>query len=127
MERRGDATDVPPVAGREEGQQPDRGMLRGVRGAGKVGLLEPGVAEHTRWHRPPDRRGVQGADRQVEGLLRHHLTRGDSSLQVGDDLVRDVELTEGERAPTPGLVQPDRKSTRLQPSHYSASRMQSYD
>src|SRR3546814_11988798 len=88
MERRGDATDVPPVAGREEGQQPDRGMLCGVRGAGKVGLLEPGVAENTRWPRPPDRRGVQGTDRPVEGLLRHHLTRGDSETAVGDDLER---------------------------------------
>jgi hypothetical protein len=37
MQRRGDATDIPPIAGGDQGQQADRGMLGGVQGSGPRG------------------------------------------------------------------------------------------
>ena len=43
VQRGGDPADVPAVAGREQRQQPDRGVLGGVQRAGHVGVVDVGA------------------------------------------------------------------------------------
>ena len=73
VQRRRDAADVPPVAGGEQRQEADRGVLGGVRGTGQVGAPRARPVEDVRWHRPPDGAGLQHPLWQVERLLAEHL------------------------------------------------------
>ena len=102
VQRRGHAADVPAVAGREQRQQPDGGVLGRVRGARQVGLGEPDSVEHVRGQGPPHGGGLQGPLRQVERLLADHLAaRGDRALQERDDLVGHTHVAQGSAAPAP--------------------------
>ena len=86
--------DVPAVAGREQRQQPDRGVLGGVRRAGHVGPVEADLVERVLRRactRPP---GAQLPRRQVERRLVEHLAGADPPAQVADHLVGDVDRAE---------------------------------
>ena len=69
------AADIPPVAGRDQREQPDRRVLGGVRGAGQV---EPGcrqVRPLRGGDGPPDRAGGQPPLGQVEDILADQQAR----------------------------------------------------
>src|SRR5215469_10257940 len=69
MQVSGHAADIHAVTGREQGQQPDRGVFGGVRGPRQV---HPRLQQHVPLARrdgPPDGAGAQRARRQVEDLL----------------------------------------------------------
>ena len=102
----GDAADVPPVAGREQREQPDRGVLGGVGGSGQVGVGEAVRREQARGQRPPHRRGAQLALGQVEQLLADHLARGHPALEEGHHLVADPHLAEAQPGRSPRDVLP---------------------
>ena len=59
VQRRGDPTDVPPVAGREQRQQPDRGVLGRVRAPGTSAGPRPASAIAASESVSPDRPGAQ--------------------------------------------------------------------
>ena len=103
VQRGRDAADVPPVAGGEQRQQPDRAVLGGVGGARQVAAGDPRLVEGVVGHRPPDGRGAQRPLRQVERLLADHLAGG-PALEERDDLVGHVDLAGGEPALAPQLV-----------------------
>src|SRR3712207_8436608 len=64
--------DVPPVAGGEPRQDPDRGVLRGVRGPRQVCRGQPCLVEEGGRQRPPDRLGLQHPDRKSTRLNSSH-------------------------------------------------------
>ncbi len=63
----------------------------------------PSPASRSSRHRPPDRGRAQGARGKVERLLPEHLTAGRTPFDEGDDLLGDIDLTEGQptRPPVP--------------------------
>ena len=112
VHRGGDAADVPAVAGREQREQADRGVLGRVRGARYVGPLQPGLGQHLRRDRPPDRPGAQVARRQVQRLLAEHLAGDHALAQERHDLVGHLDGAEGQLDRSPrrarlGLEDPD--------------------
>ena len=66
VERGGHAADVPSVARRDQREEPDRGMLRGVRRTGERGRRDPCAADHRVGDRPPYRSRVEPLRREVE-------------------------------------------------------------
>ena len=84
VQRGRDAADVPAVAGGDERQQADRGVLGGVRGPGHVGRVRrpasPAAPAET-VHQTAAVRRCRG--RQVERLLAEHLAGGEPAPLVG--------------------------------------------
>ena len=109
-----DAADVPAVAGREQRQQPDRGVLGGVRRAGQVGRVEPGGLERRRRAAsttPPWCAAC--ARRQVERLLAEHLARAGAGARRNETTWWVTShLAEAQPAPAPGRVLAARRRSR---------------
>ena len=80
--------DVPAVAGGEQRQQPDRGVLGGVRRARHVGATSrPTSSSASCGERVPDGRGAQLARGQVQRGLVDELAGADPPPQVAHHLV----------------------------------------
>ena len=113
VQRGGDPADVPPVAGREQRQQPDRRVLGRVGGAGQVGRRRrPDSVEHVVGQGPPDGRGLQHPLGQVERLLADHLARGHPPLQEGHHLVGDPHVAQAQPRLAPGDRRRARRGSR---------------
>src|SRR5215203_4384890 len=81
----GEPPDVPPVAHREERQQPDKGVLRRVQGAQELDEARLGVTLRSRWQRgqgEPEAACLELRRGQVEGEDAHLMHVGDSYLLV---------------------------------------------
>ena len=102
VQRDGDAADVPAVAGGEQRQHADGGVLGGVQGAAEDLRVDPGGVELVLGDRPPHGAGAQRAGRQVELGLAQHLAGDQPAAQEGDDLVGDLDGAEAQPAVAPG-------------------------
>ena len=85
VQRRREPSDVPAIARREQRQQPDGGVLGGMRRPGDVSRGEARRGEGLLGQRPPDRTCPQGPRRQVERGLTQHPAAAQVLADVGDD------------------------------------------
>ena len=95
--------DVPPVARREQREHGDGRVLGGVQGTGHVGVRDPRLRQHLRWHGPPGAAGAEGARGQVERHLAEHLAGDQPTAQERHDLGGHLHLAvmKLHRAPAP--------------------------
>ena len=101
VQRCREPADVPAVARREQRQQPDGGVLGGMRRPGDVPAATPGRGEGLLGQRPPDRTGAQGPRRQVERVLAQHLAAAQALAHVGRRLGGDVDRRRSAAPPRP--------------------------
>lgn len=69
----GDAAHIPPIAGSEEREEADGGVLGGVRRTRDVLERQPGLGKLLVRHRPPDRARPKPAWRKLEWYFPKHL------------------------------------------------------
>ncbi len=117
VQRGRDAADVPAVAGGEQRQQPDRGVLGRVHGTRHGGGRDAGLGDPLVGQRPPDRLRPQVTGREVERLLAEHLPGDDPAFQVADRLRGHLDRAEGDLplAPRRGQLRLDDLDLRPHP------------
>ncbi len=96
------AADVPAVAGREEGQHADRGVLGGVQGSAEDLRVDPGSVQLVLGDRPPHGAGAQRPRREVELRLTQDLAGDEAPAQEGDHLVGDLDGAVAQAPVAPG-------------------------
>ena len=92
VQRGRDAADIPSVARRDQGQEADRRVFGSVRGTGYVDVLQRGGRQHLGGDGPPHGLRAQVARREVERLLAEHGTGEVATLEIGHDLVGDLDV-----------------------------------
>lgn len=96
------SADVPAVAGREQRQHADGGVLGGVQGAAEDLRVDPGRVELVLGDRPPHRARAQRPRREVELSLAQDLAGDEAPAQEGDHLVGDLDGAVAQTPVAPG-------------------------
>ena len=91
VQRGREAAEVPAVAGRQQREDADRGVLRGVQRPGQLDLVDLGPLHRPVVERQPDRPRPQLPGGQVEGELGQHLAGAQPPPLVGHHLVGHVD------------------------------------